>query len=46
VVVASAAVTDRVDDPLLLAGFVRRNGVALRGRDAPVDIAFLPRGSV
>ena len=43
VVVASSAVLERVDDPLLRAGFVRRDGVALRGRAAPVDLAFLPR---
>jgi adenylate cyclase len=43
VVVASAAVLERVDDPGLRAGFVRRPGVALRGRHAPVDLAFLPR---
>jgi len=45
VVVASAAVIEGVDDPLLVAGFRRRGGVALRGRDVPVDIAFLPRGA-
>jgi adenylate cyclase len=43
VVVASSTVLARVDDPLLRAGFVRRDGVALRSRAAPVDIAFLPR---
>ncbi len=43
VVIASAAVVDRIDDPRLCLGFERRCGVALRGRDAPVDLAFLPR---
>jgi adenylate cyclase len=43
VIVASAAVVERVDDPLARTGFVRRDGVAVRGRAGTVDIAFLPR---
>ncbi len=42
-IVASTAVTARVTDPLLLAGFERHGDVTLRGRDAPLDVVVLPR---